>query len=141
MSGADTTGSPVWDARSRPPKRAASSGCSSTHAQAVCFRAEVDVRTETWSATVFRALLALYPAAFRDEYGRELILVFVDRYRDAGSAWERVRIWLEVLSGIAAEAPKEHGHMILQDLRYAWRTLRKQMLVTATIVVTLGLGI
>jgi macrolide transport system ATP-binding/permease protein len=28
-----------------------------------------------------------------------------------------------------------------QDLRYASRTLRKQMLVTATIVVTLGLGI
>ena len=31
----------------------------------------------------FRALLALYPAAFRDQYGRELALVFVDRYRDA----------------------------------------------------------
>ena len=40
-------------------------------------------REESRSAKAFRAFLALYPAAFRDEYGRELSLLFVDRYRDA----------------------------------------------------------
>ena len=98
-------------------------------------------RRASLSAKVFHALLALYPAAFRDEYRRELLLIFVDQYREATSRWERARIWLRVLAGIAAEAPKEHSRMILQDLRSAWRTLRKQTLVTATIVVTLALGI
>jgi predicted permease len=98
-------------------------------------------RSPRWSSRAFRALLALYPAAFRDEYGRELSLVFVDRYRDAGSTWERARLWLDALTGILTEAPKEHQRMILQDLRYASRSLRQHAVVTATIVVTLGLGI
>jgi len=98
-------------------------------------------RKGTVSSRAFRLLLGLYPAAFRDEYGRELALVFADRYRDAAGRWDRSRLWLEALTGIVVEAPKEHTRMILQDLRYASRMLRRRALVTATIVVTLGLGI
>ncbi len=93
------------------------------------------------SMRVFRALTALYPAEFRDEYQRELRLVFIDRYRDARGSWDRVRLWLDVLTGLATEVPKEHCRMILQDFRYAVRALRRHLLVTATIVITLGLGI
>src|SRR6478735_7267013 len=96
---------------------------------------------ERFSRRAFQALLALYPAAFRDEYGRELSLVFVDRYRDAASTWNRARLWLEAVVGILTEAPKEHARMIVDDLRDAWRGLRRHALITATIVVTLGLGI
>jgi predicted permease len=96
---------------------------------------------ENRGARAFRALLALYPAAFRDEYGRELRLLFIDRYRDARGPWDRFTLWLDVLTGLAIEAPKEHCRMILHDLRYALRSLRKHALVTATIVITLGLGI
>src|SRR5262245_5774167 len=96
---------------------------------------------ERFSARAFRALLAFYPAAFRDEYGRELALVFVDRYRDAAGPWDRALLWLEALAGIFTEAPKEHARMIFHDLRDARRALRRHAFVTATIVVTLGLGI
>ena len=103
--------------------------------------AGVSRRAEGLSTRAFRALIALYPAAFRDEYGRELALVFADRYRDAASSWERARLWLEAIGGILVEAPKEHARMLRHDLRDAWRVLRQHRLVTATIVVTLGLGI
>jgi putative ABC transport system permease protein len=92
-------------------------------------------------ARLFRALLGLYPAAFRDEYGREMRLLFADRYRDASGVRDRATLWLDVLTGLAIEAPKEHARMIRQDLRAAFRSLRKQGLVTFTIVITLGLGI
>jgi putative ABC transport system permease protein len=98
-------------------------------------------RREPFSTRAFRALLALYPASFRDEYGRELTLVFVDRYRTAASGWERARLWGEALIGILADSPREHHRMILQDLQYASRMLRQHMLLTVTIVITLALGI
>jgi predicted permease len=97
--------------------------------------------SEGLGTRVFRALLSLYPAAFRDEYGRELALVFVDRYRDAVGPLDRARLWIEAVVGIVVEAPQEHARMIRQDLGYAWRVLRQHALLTTTIVLTLGLGI
>jgi hypothetical protein len=63
------------------------------------------------STRVFDALLRLYPADFRDEYGREIVLVFADRYRDARRPLERAGVWLEAAAGVIQEAPKEHIRM------------------------------
>ena len=98
-------------------------------------------RKERLSVRAFRAFLALYPAAFRDEYGREMTMAFVDRYRNADSVLARARLWFEALTGVLVEAPKEHARMLRQDVRYGWRVLRQNALVTTTIVITLGLGI
>jgi predicted permease len=96
---------------------------------------------EALSTRAFRALLTFYPASFRDEYGRELTLVFVDRYRNADNVWDRARLWGEAIIGILADSPREHHRMILQDLQYAFRMLRQHVMLTLTIVITLALGI
>ncbi len=70
-----------------------------------------------------------------------MALVFVDRCRAQRSFIGLLALWLHAAAGVLMEAPKEHGLMILQDLTYAVRMLRKDALVTATAVAVLALGI
>jgi predicted permease len=98
-------------------------------------------RDRSRAVRVFRALLALYPGEFRDEYGREMALVFADRHRAASTAVERLLVWTEALWGLVTQAPKEHAQMLLHDLRQAARALRKDRTFALTVVATLALGI
>jgi putative ABC transport system permease protein len=90
---------------------------------------------------LYRGLLILYPAEFRDEYGREMCLAFADQWREQGSAAGRALVWIHAALGVLAEAPKEHYHVMMQDLRHAIRVMRKDAAVTAAAIAILALGI
>src|SRR5580704_4940119 len=89
----------------------------------------------------YQPFLWLYPAEFRDEYRRELCLAFIDRWREEHSLAGWLFVWFHAVSGIFNQAPKEHYYMILHDLRYAFRILRKDLSVTAAAILILALGI
>jgi putative ABC transport system permease protein len=98
-------------------------------------------RREQWSVRIYRSLLLVYPPEFRAAYGRELCLAFVDRCRERRSWPGLCSVWMNAVAGLALAAPEEHYHMIVQDLRYACRMLRKSPLVAALTVAVMALGI
>ena len=85
----------------------------------------------------YRRLLRLYPQEFRDEFGDEMTRLYRDRGRD--EPWWR--LWCSLVVDLVRTAPSEHLSMLAQDLRHAWRGLRRTPIITATVVLTLGLGV
>src|SRR4029450_4426829 len=85
----------------------------------------------------YQRLLRLYPKDFRDEFGGEMTRL----YRDRGQQepwWSLLR---HLLFDLIRTAPSEHITMLRQDLRQAWRGLRRTPVITATAILTLALGV
>jgi len=89
----------------------------------------------------YRALLLLYPASFRAEYGEEMCRIFRRRLRDASGPAAVVALLFEAVAEAACNAGAVHADILGQDLRYASRTLRRDAGFTLTVVLVMSLGI
>ena len=90
---------------------------------------------------LYRLLLHLYPASFRNEYAGEMCAVFARRLRDA-SAVGVPALWIGVFFEVFFNAVLVHADVLRQDLRYTARGLRRTpgFAATAVLVVALGVG-
>jgi predicted permease len=90
----------------------------------------------------YRALLYLYPASFRTEYGRALVATFGARTRDMSGPVRSVRGALAAVADVLPNAIAAHWEILRQDVRYTGRSLRTTpgFTLTAILVIALGVG-
>jgi putative ABC transport system permease protein len=100
-----------------------------------------DTRFERRARALFAAVLHLYPASYRDEYGREMSLVFVDRLRGERQTAARVVVALGAIAAVLADAPRQHARMLAQDLRLALRLIRRERSFAIVAIGTVAIGI
>src|SRR5215468_8002120 len=86
---------------------------------------------------LYQWLLYLYPADFREEYGHEMRTAYMVRARSES----RIALWTDLFTDVVTTAPKEHKDVIIRDLIYAIRMLRRTAVVTAAVILTLALAI
>jgi predicted permease len=90
---------------------------------------------------LYRKLLRLYPASFRDEYERPMYRQFRDEHREARSWNEHARLWVHALCDVAITAPKELARELGHDLHFAVRVYRRRPFSALLAIGALALAI
>jgi len=92
--------------------------------------------------TLYRLLLRLYPASFRNEYGEEMADLFARRLRDARGPLGRLIVWMPTIGEVLWNAALVHWDILRSDVRYTGRTLARTpgFAITAVAIVALGIG-
>jgi hypothetical protein len=88
----------------------------------------------------YRLLLAAYPAEFRDEYGREMLLLFRDLCLEEARAKRRLgiaRLWIRAFADLAHSAPRER----LQNFKRGFDPLKALKTITLALIIYAGVVI
>ena len=94
--------------------------------------------------SLYTALLHCYPAPFRHEYGHQMSVMFAQQLREARqtrSLRSEAVLWAQATGDLLTIAPREHAHVILHDLRLAFRTIAAKPGFACIAILSLALGI
>lgn len=86
-------------------------------------------------APLYRALVALYPRSFREEYGEAMNQLFGDRLRELGG-----RAWLETVPDLVRTVPHQRMEAIMASLSPRTRVVVLLAFVAGAVAASIGLG-
>jgi predicted permease len=90
---------------------------------------------------LYRLLLKLYPARFREEYGTPLEQQFSDEIRESDGTFARFAVWMRTLRDLAISIPLELARELRQDLHYSVRIYSRRPGVTILAFAAMALAI
>src|SRR5215472_3281431 len=97
------------------------------------------MRDAPGSIRVYRWLLGLYPAAFQEQYARQMERALRDEIADSGSA--TLGLWVRLLLDLAISLPAQLAREAGQDLAHAARLWAMRPWQTAFAIVALAIGL
>ena len=94
-----------------------------------------------WSLRLYRLLLKLYPAGFREDFRAPLERQFTDELAGVRGRREAARLWRDTLVDFARSMPQQVAREIAQDSRHALRLWRRRPLAVTFSVAVLTIAI
>lgn len=92
------------------------------------------------SGRVYRCLLWLYPARFREEYGVAMERQFFDEYRETDGPFDRARLWVQTIVDAAVSVPQQVALELSADIKQAVRAYSRRSFSMVLAVAALGLA-
>jgi len=90
---------------------------------------------------LYRFLLKLYPARFREEYAKPLEQQFRDEYRETAGPGSRLAFWLRTGCDLATSVPSQVLREARQDIAFGVRTYARRPVVAVLALTALALSI
>lgn len=96
---------------------------------------------ESVSRRIYRWLLNLYPAGFRETYAGLMEQEFREELAESTDRWALLALWIRLLTDLAVTVPGQVGREFAQDTRHTFYLWLARPWQTACVVVTLAIGI
>lgn len=90
---------------------------------------------------LYRWLLRLYPAGFRENYSGSLERQFLDELSESRGPFSLAILWLRIVCDLAVSAPLQFAREVTLDGKHALRLWRKRPLHTGFAIAALAIGI
>jgi putative ABC transport system permease protein len=94
-----------------------------------------------FSLRLYRRLLTLYPATFRENYAGPLERQFRDELAESSGVARLGILWIRILADLAVSVPSQFAREVMQDARHALRLWARQPWHIGFVIVALAVGI
>jgi predicted permease len=94
-----------------------------------------------FSLKLYRFLLKLYPAGFRDDYAGPMEREFRDELSESSGGFALAKLWVRLLTDLAVSTPLQFSRELFQDARHTLRLWAKRPGQTGFAILALAIGI
>ena len=99
------------------------------------------MRDESFSLRLYRWLLKLYPAGFRENYAGPIEREFRDELAESSGVWALAALWIRLLADLAVSIPVQVSREVFQDLKYTLRLWASRPWHAGFAITALAIGI